>query len=240
MTDNLSSPAKSDVLKNVQIFPSIFLTRTLDVPLYGVNCMQIFLKTLKKGIPCMKNLHSIAAALCGTLLLCGSAAKGAPQEKKTLSMKEDYISQVRDWSESKEFHMMPTMQWEAKKEYKIVYRAPEKQMLSFRVWEWAYVGGAHGMPNTVVGTFKNGKRLKLKDIAPTREKRLCLEKAWQQAIARHFKAQSFEALLKSRRHFKPRMTENFFLNEKGITFVYDPYEIASFGEGTIDIFVPWK
>ena len=37
-----------------------------------------------------------------------------------------------------------------------------------------------------------------------------------------------------------QMTENFYIDEKGIHFIYDPYEIASFAAGTIDIFVPYK
>ena len=36
------------------------------------------------------------------------------------------------------------------------------------------------------------------------------------------------------------MTENFYIDENGIHFIYDPYEIASFAAGTIDIFVPYK
>jgi len=37
-----------------------------------------------------------------------------------------------------------------------------------------------------------------------------------------------------------QMTENFYIDEKGIHFIYNPYEIACFAAHTIDIFVPYK
>lgn len=36
------------------------------------------------------------------------------------------------------------------------------------------------------------------------------------------------------------MTENFYLDDCGIHFIYNPYEIDCYAAGTIDIFVPWK
>ena len=34
--------------------------------------------------------------------------------------------------------------------------------------------------------------------------------------------------------------ENFYIDKKGIHFIYDPYEIACYASGTIDIIVPYK
>ena len=68
-----------------------------------------------------------------------------------------------------------------------------------------------------------------------------MEKLWQQAIVRHFNAKSFADHVKTRGNvFEPFMTENFYLDGKGVHFIYDPYEIDCFAAGTIDIFVPWK
>ena len=36
------------------------------------------------------------------------------------------------------------------------------------------------------------------------------------------------------------MTENFYIDEKGIHFVYEPYEIHCYAAGIIDILVPYK
>lgn len=37
----------------------------------------------------------------------------------------------------------------------------------------------------------------------------------------------------------PVLTENFYLSSKGITFVYNEYEIASKGAGAIKVLVPY-
>jgi hypothetical protein len=39
---------------------------------------------------------------------------------------------------------------------------------------------------------------------------------------------------------EPQITENFYLDDKGVHFIYQPYEIAPFATGTVDIFVPGK
>ena len=36
-----------------------------------------------------------------------------------------------------------------------------------------------------------------------------------------------------------RQVLNFYLDDKGIHFIYDPYEIDCYAAGTIDIFVPY-
>ena len=38
----------------------------------------------------------------------------------------------------------------------------------------------------------------------------------------------------------PKMTENFYLDDKGIHFIYSPYETDTCAAGIIDIFVPCK
>ena len=92
------------------------------------------------------------------------------------------------------------------------------------------------MTYTRVGTFRDGALLKLADL-PDRKK---VERLWQEAVARHFKAKSFEEHLRRSSVFKPYMTENFYLDDRGIHFIYDPYEIDCYAAGTIDIFVPWN
>ena len=99
---------------------------------------------------------------------------------------------------------------------------------------WSYTGGAHGMTNTKAGTFRKGRKMTLADLPSD------VPALWKQAIVKHFKAESFEKVVKSRPMFKPYLTENFYLDDKGIHFIYDPYEIDCFAAGTIDIFVPYK
>ena len=37
-----------------------------------------------------------------------------------------------------------------------------------------------------------------------------------------------------------RPNNNFYLNEKGITYVYNPYEIAAYYIGTLEVFIPYE
>ena len=79
----------------------------------------------------------------------------------------------------------PMLKWESHREYRIIFANAE--YYSFKAVESSYTGGGHGMSKTTVGTFRNGRRLKLADLGDQRE----LTEKWQQAIARHFKAASF-------------------------------------------------
>ena len=164
----------------------------------------------------------------GAAVLCGCTAVS---DKKP-TMEQEYISMIREWEDPAELASIPWLNWQSKCECKILYSS--KKFASFMIESWSYTGGAHGMTKTRVGTIRNGRILKLADLSGN------VPALWEQAVVKHFKAASFEALLKSRKAFKPRITENFYLDAKGIHFIYDPYEIDSFGAGTIDIFVPYK
>jgi len=39
---------------------------------------------------------------------------------------------------------------------------------------------------------------------------------------------------------EPELTFNFFINEEGIVLHWNPYEIAPYSEGSIQIMLPWK
>ena len=161
----------------------------------------------------------------GMLALCGCAEI----EKTT---QEEYISMICGWEEPAELASVPVMHWQSKCDYKII--CSNQEFVSFKIESWSYTGGAHGMTVTKVGTVSNGKVLKLADLPDD------IPALWRKAIVKHFKAKSFDALVKERTVFKPYITENFYLDENGIHFIYDPYEIDCFAAGTIDIFVPYK
>ena len=145
---------------------------------------------------------------------------------------EEYIDMIQSWDDPAELAVMPTMNWESKCNYKIL--CANKKFASFKIESWSYTGGAHGMTVTKVGTVRNGKVLKLADLPGD------ITALWKKAVAKHFKAADFESYMKTDPTFTPRITENFYLDGKGIHFIYDPYEIDCFGAGTIDIFVPYK
>ena len=175
----------------------------------------------------MKKCFMLAAL--AALPVLSAVEKDSPMLKDFLETAANFAAE-----QPEELTKMAILKWESRREYRIVFS--NKEFYSFKAVDASYSGGAHGMTQTVVGTFYKGKRLKLADLGRKRE----LEKLWQQAIAKHFKAESFEKYVKSNRFFKPFMTENFYLDDKAIHFIYNPIEIDCYAAGTIDIFVPWK
>jgi len=96
-----------------------------------------------------------------------------------------------------------------------------------------YTGGAHENHDIKVGTLYRGKELRLADL-PELDK---IEKLFQQALRSR---KDFEGIKTYNCGKEVKMTENFYIDEKGIHFVYEPYEIHWYGAGIIDIFVPYK
>ncbi len=164
------------------------------------------------------------------------AANAAETENTTTSCGCDdfpgYIRMLKEWEKPEELSQLGTMHWKGSYSYSVPYSS--KKFISFRMDQEYYSGGAHGMTTTKVGTIMNGQVLKLANLSPK------IRPLWEKAIAKHFKAKSYEEYLRSNPYEKPFMTENFYLDAKGIHFIYNPYEIDCFGAGTIDIFVPCK
>ena len=167
----------------------------------------------------------------GSLAVAFVALCGCANITENNSMEQEYINVIKNWKNPKELAAMPTMHWESKCDYKIVY-ASEK-LVSFKIVSWSYSGGAHGMTDTQVGTVRNGKVLKLTDLPEN------IETLWQQALNSH---PEFNTIKKYSDFIKekPQITDNFYLDDKGVHFIYQPYEIAPFATGTVDVFVPGK
>ena len=152
-------------------------------------------------------------------------------------------SYIKHCIESSENDLDPNMQgsefhWEFTGKYKIIYA--DKNLFSFYADELEYTGGAHGNAAVTVGTIfrKSGKRITLKDIAPTAENQKKLLNIITAATAKEFKCTVKE--LPEKLLNMPKLTENFYLNDKGITFVYNEYEIASKARGAVKIFIPYS
>lgn len=158
--------------------------------------------------------------------ICGCANTTANN-----SMAQEYIDLIKNWKNPKELAAIPTMYWESKCDYKIVY-ASEK-LVSYKIVSWSYSGGAHGMTDTKVGTIRNGKVLKLSDLPEN------IETLWQRALNSHPEIKTIKEYATFLNE-EPQITDNFYLDDKGIHFIYQPYEIAPFATGIVDVLVPGK
>ena len=91
----------------------------------------------------------------GALAVFAAVLCGCTNITEHNSMDQEYIDLIKNWKNPKELAEMPTMNWESKCDYKIVY-ASEK-LVSYKIFSWYYTGGAHGMSDTQVGTVRNGR-----------------------------------------------------------------------------------
>lgn len=122
--------------------------------------------------------------------------------------------------------------------YKVVYA--NKKFFSYHSDELNYTGGANGHHMVKVGSLRrgSGKKITFKEIAPSKEHCQKLLALITSGIAKHFKCSEKE--LSGKLLAKPFLTENFYLNDTGIMFIFNEYEIACKGAGVIYAFVPYS
>jgi hypothetical protein len=107
--------------------------------------------------------------------------------------------------------------------------------------KYVYTGGAHGIQTReyYVVELENYKALAVEDLfqEPAGDG---LRKLITEELRRYGGLDQNQPL--SEGIFfedSPEMSKNFFLTEEGIGFHWDPYEIAPYSEGHIEIILPW-
>ena len=111
--------------------------------------------------------------------------------------------------------------------YKVVYA--NKKFFSYLTEELSYTGGAHGNFKVSAGSLyrRSGKKITVKDIAPTVQKRKKLLQYVTEKVAGHFKCSVPKLsgkLLKA-----PFLTENFYMADRGIIFIFNEWLCFSYG-----------
>ncbi|TEY02104.1 DUF3298 and DUF4163 domain-containing protein [Campylobacter sp. US33a] len=116
----------------------------------------------------------------------------------------------------------------------------DDKILSFKITNYQYFGGAHGNVNISPLSFslKDGSILSnksedlFKDVSDPTLLDLIL-----QALVKYDKGEDAARFLEwggeSRKNIS--LPSEFYLNEKGIKFIWQPYEIASYAEGFISV-----
>ena len=114
-------------------------------------------------------------------------------------------------------------------------------LLSLGFYNYSYTGGAHGNYGTAVASYntRTGQRLRFADVfRPAAETQL--SPILDRAVRRTLRIPANEALDQTLFVKKMPVTHNFYLTSGGAVFVYTPYEIASYAQGEIHVFVPMK
>jgi hypothetical protein len=104
----------------------------------------------------------------------------------------------------------------------------------------SYLGGAHGMRETeyfLVGRNVTGRipldRIIRKDAGPA------LVRLAEEELRRHFDIAAGRPLTDVLFGEKLEMTDNFFLSPDGLGLHWDPYEIAPYSAGPVELSIPW-
>ncbi|UYZ59317.1 DUF3298 and DUF4163 domain-containing protein [Hymenobacter latericus] len=113
-------------------------------------------------------------------------------------------------------------------------------VLSLGFLNYSYTGGAHGNYGTTVASFdvRTGRALRYADIfRPGTEAQLTpvLSRAVRRTLGIGAAARLDEVLMVE----QMPVTRNVYLTGGGVVFVYVPYEIASYAQGEIRVFVPF-
>lgn len=112
-------------------------------------------------------------------------------------------------------------------------------LLSLGFFSYSYSGGAHGQNGTLAASYdlRTGRRLRYDDIfKPTAAAQL--PALLGQAVRPLVGLTPSEALDKDLLVSEMPVTHNIFLTGGGVTFIYQPYEIASYAQGEVRVFLP--
>ena len=110
--------------------------------------------------------------------------------------------------------------------------------LAMEMMNYEYSGGAHGNYGSRFVNFdiKEEKIIALKDIMEMDSVlfQKILEKQFREDY--HIGNEKLSTVL-----FNDSLstTENFYINQKGLSFLYNPYEIASYAQGQMEVFIPY-
>ena len=132
-----------------------------------------------------------------------------------------------------------SLNWE--KNLSMDIRHNENNIVSIKFEKYAYTGGAHGISMTeyaVCDLVKN-KKLTLNDIFKENAK-VEIDNILDTKL-RKLNGLNSEESLRDAGFFVDRVewSDNFFINNQGIGFFYNVYEIAPYASGTTELFIPF-
>lgn len=106
-------------------------------------------------------------------------------------------------------------------------------------YDYAYTGGAHGNYGTSMFCFDTDKKqqIGLSDIVSADN--VTMQNLLEQHYRKQYKVPANTPLEEVLfvKHLKPN--KNFYFSSAGIGFIYAPYEIASYADGEINVWIPF-
>lgn len=139
-------------------------------------------------------------------------------------------------------HSSASMNWESDVRMEVLWNAGN--IISMACNRYEFTGGAHGMSTTrlIVWDMQKLRQMTLNDVfKPGYEDtlRAALEKKLRQEydIPEEVALNDREHGLLFEKHLA--LSQNFYLTGKGIGFIYNPYEVAPYAAGPIELYIPF-
>ena len=175
----------------------------------------------------------------GDLLACPIVTKDDFElclNKKKDSYYSTYLADLKDAEEQDLLADSYSFNFAWIENYDVCYNS--RDWLCICVVDWQYTGGAHGNYNSSYHCIDlmEEKLWKLKDVVASPANLVSLI---EKDVRKQFDLSDRQAL--NSRLFVDEMyaTDNFFVTDKGITFIYTSYEIASYADGEVSVFIPF-
>ena len=134
------------------------------------------------------------------------------------------------------------MSYEEQVEGTLVYQ--EGPFLSYQLKVYSFMGGAHGNTTTTNRVFdmSNQVTITLSSLF-TDESLIALAEKLRQTLAEQNNCKTIDELIQTGLFFSAgdiEPTDNFLLDDNGLTWIYDPYEIAPYAFGPVTVCLAWK
>ncbi|MCX2429358.1 DUF3298 and DUF4163 domain-containing protein [Pedobacter sp. GR22-10] len=152
---------------------------------------------------------------------------------------KDYKSQIAEQQkESKNDDFEGWMNYTNSSQQTVLYNENGYVVIDFLAD--AYTGGAHGNYSSTMYCLdvKNKKQLVLGDIVKIDSNNL--QKLLEKNLRKLYNIKPNDAIstVLFDDYLKPN--KNFYFNSKGLAFMYNPYEVASYAQGQIVVFIPFN
>jgi len=152
---------------------------------------------------------------------------------------KDYKSEIAEQQkESKNDDFEGWMNYTNSSQQTVLYN--EKGFVVVDFLADAYTGGAHGNYSSSMYCLdvKNKKQLILSDVVKIDSNNL--QKLLEKNLRKQYNIKPNDAIstVLFDDYLKPN--KNFYFNSKGLAFMYNPYEVASYAQGQIVVFIPFN
>lgn len=157
-----------------------------------------------------------------------------------LSKQQTFFDQYKDNAADidKEYTLSSMNNWAIDDGFSVVYN--ENNIVVLDNYHYEYTGGAHGNYSSsfINIDMANKKVLSIHDIIKIDSAALIQKLEIQARL--HFGLDEQQGLNSRLFNNELHIPDNFYIGAKGITFVYGLYEIASYADGIIELYIPYN